>query len=210
MLDGRPGADRRGAQGLIAPHAGYIYSGAVAASVYARLAPVAARIKRVVLLGPAHRVAVRRPGAARRRRLRKPRWARCRSIATRSARISDLPQVSDQPRGARARALAGSALPFLQSVLGRVRAGAAGGRPRQSRRGRRRARSPVGRRRNADRDQLRPLALPRLRSGAGDRPRHRAHHPAMRQPSLNHHQACGATRSTACSWPLRAEASCPS
>ncbi|MEW8625681.1 MAG: AmmeMemoRadiSam system protein B [Candidatus Thiodiazotropha sp.] len=41
---------------LIAPHAGYIYSGSVAARVYARLKPVADRIKRVVLLGPSHRV----------------------------------------------------------------------------------------------------------------------------------------------------------
>ncbi len=41
---------------LIVPHAGYIYSGAVAAQAYATLAPVAADIKRVVLFGPAHRV----------------------------------------------------------------------------------------------------------------------------------------------------------
>lgn len=44
---------------IIAPHAGYIYSGAVAASAYVRLKPVAGRIRRVVLLGPCHRVAVR-------------------------------------------------------------------------------------------------------------------------------------------------------
>jgi hypothetical protein len=41
---------------LIAPHAGYIYSGPVAASAYAQLAPVRQRIRRVVLLGPSHRV----------------------------------------------------------------------------------------------------------------------------------------------------------
>lgn len=41
---------------LIVPHAGYVYSGPVAASGYARLAPAAGRITRVVLLGPAHRV----------------------------------------------------------------------------------------------------------------------------------------------------------
>jgi MEMO1 family protein len=44
---------------IIAPHAGYIYSGPVAASVYALLAPARSRISRVVLLGPTHRVAVR-------------------------------------------------------------------------------------------------------------------------------------------------------
>jgi AmmeMemoRadiSam system protein B len=40
---------------LVVPHAGYLYSGPVAASAYARLRPHAARYRRVVLLGPAHR-----------------------------------------------------------------------------------------------------------------------------------------------------------
>jgi hypothetical protein len=44
---------------IIAPHAGYMYSGAVAAAAYARLRPAASRISRVVLLGPVHRVPVR-------------------------------------------------------------------------------------------------------------------------------------------------------
>jgi len=39
---------------LIAPHAGYIYSGPIAATAYATLAPRAADIHRVVLLGPSH------------------------------------------------------------------------------------------------------------------------------------------------------------
>ena len=39
---------------VIAPHAGYIYSGPIAASAYARLAPARDTIKRVVLLGPSH------------------------------------------------------------------------------------------------------------------------------------------------------------
>lgn len=44
---------------LIVPHAGYIYSGAIAASAYVALQGIASRIRRVVLLGPTHRVAVR-------------------------------------------------------------------------------------------------------------------------------------------------------
>jgi MEMO1 family protein len=44
---------------LIAPHAGYIYSGPIAASAYACLRPFASIITRVVLLGPCHRVTVR-------------------------------------------------------------------------------------------------------------------------------------------------------
>lgn len=43
---------------LIVPHAGYIYSGAIAATAYVSLKTISTRIQRVVLLGPAHRVAV--------------------------------------------------------------------------------------------------------------------------------------------------------
>lgn len=44
---------------LIVPHAGYIYSGPVAANAYARLLPYNAQYQRVILLGPCHRVLVR-------------------------------------------------------------------------------------------------------------------------------------------------------
>ena len=44
---------------LIVPHAGYIYSGPVAATAYARLRSYRDQYTRVILLGPAHRVAVR-------------------------------------------------------------------------------------------------------------------------------------------------------
>lgn len=43
---------------LIVPYAGYRYSGAVAAAAYARLAAARHTIRRVILLGPSHRVAV--------------------------------------------------------------------------------------------------------------------------------------------------------
>ena len=52
----RPGATPKA---IIAPHAGYVYSGPIAANAYALLAPARDVIKRVVLLGPTHRVAVR-------------------------------------------------------------------------------------------------------------------------------------------------------
>lgn len=51
--------DRALPKAIIAPHAGYIYSGPVAASVYALLKPARGLVRRVVLLGPTHRVAVR-------------------------------------------------------------------------------------------------------------------------------------------------------
>lgn len=44
---------------LIVPHAGYVYSGPVAASAYGLLRRHGDRVRRVVLLGPAHRVALR-------------------------------------------------------------------------------------------------------------------------------------------------------
>jgi len=44
---------------LIVPHAGYIYSGHVAAHAYSLLRPAMGIVKRVVLLGPCHRVGVR-------------------------------------------------------------------------------------------------------------------------------------------------------
>lgn len=42
---------------IIVPHAGYVYSGATAGFAYSRLATSNPAIKRVVLLGPAHRLA---------------------------------------------------------------------------------------------------------------------------------------------------------
>jgi hypothetical protein len=41
---------------IIAPHAGYVYSGPVAGSAYARLAALRGRVRRVVLIGPSHHV----------------------------------------------------------------------------------------------------------------------------------------------------------
>jgi MEMO1 family protein len=54
-------ADTSGAapKALIAPHAGYVYSGPVAASAYKLIESLRGRITRVVLLGPAHRVPFR-------------------------------------------------------------------------------------------------------------------------------------------------------
>ena len=59
LAEARAAAPPRAARpkALVAPHAGYRYSGPVAASAYARVDP--AGIRRVVLLGPAHRVALR-------------------------------------------------------------------------------------------------------------------------------------------------------
>jgi AmmeMemoRadiSam system protein B len=54
-----PTADAPVPKALVVPHAGYVYSGAIAASAYARIIPARSTIRRVVLLGPSHRVYVR-------------------------------------------------------------------------------------------------------------------------------------------------------
>lgn len=45
------------AKAIIVPHAGYMYSGPIAASAYKQILPFKDKITRVVLLGPSHRVA---------------------------------------------------------------------------------------------------------------------------------------------------------
>lgn len=54
-----PNANGPAPKAMIAPHAGYIYSGPVAATAFAHLAAMRDQVTRVVLIGPAHYVAVR-------------------------------------------------------------------------------------------------------------------------------------------------------
>lgn len=58
LLEAAPEASTE-PRALIAPHAGFIYSGPVAASAYCQLAARRPRTHRVLLLGPSHRVAFR-------------------------------------------------------------------------------------------------------------------------------------------------------
>lgn len=58
LASAKPAAQVAVPKAIIAPHAGYVYSGPIAASIYALIEPARARIRRVVLLGPTHRVAV--------------------------------------------------------------------------------------------------------------------------------------------------------
>lgn len=54
-----PHADAAVPEAIVVPHAGLVYSGPIAASAYLRLAPARSRIRRVVLVGPSHRVRLR-------------------------------------------------------------------------------------------------------------------------------------------------------
>src|SRR2546423_10414606 len=60
LLGGVEPAPRLGfPKALVVPHAGYIYSGPVAARAYDEIAAARGIVRRVVLLGPVHRVPVR-------------------------------------------------------------------------------------------------------------------------------------------------------
>lgn len=56
LFAGLPAVSTSPPRGLIAPHAGYIYSGQTAAAAYRSLESVQGGVERVALLGPAHRV----------------------------------------------------------------------------------------------------------------------------------------------------------
>lgn len=118
LLDAVPPAGDSPAapKALIVPHAGYVYSGSTAALAYARLLPWRQTIRRVVLLGPVHRVPVRGlalPGAAA---FATP-LGEVPVDADAVAALAALPQVVTSPA---AHALEHSLevqLPFLQTVL---------------------------------------------------------------------------------------------
>jgi hypothetical protein len=102
---------------LVVPHAGYIYSGAVAARAYDDIAPARGIVKRVVLLGPVHRVAVRGlalPGAA----FFDTPLGRIAIDQQAVAELASLPQViASAPAHAMEHSLEVQ-LPFLQKALG--------------------------------------------------------------------------------------------
>lgn len=101
---------------LIVPHAGYIYSGPIAASAYATLRPIAKRIRRVVLLGPTHRVAVRGLALSDAEAFDTP-LGRVRIDAAAAQSIMNLPQVSISPHVHAQEHSLEVHLPFLQSIL---------------------------------------------------------------------------------------------
>ena len=101
---------------LIVPHAGYIYSGPIAASAYTLLEPLRALIRRVVLLGPVHRVWVAGlalPGVAA---FETP-LGRVPLDQAGIAAIADLPQVTVSAAAHAEEHSLEVHLPFLQTVL---------------------------------------------------------------------------------------------
>jgi MEMO1 family protein len=112
-----PRAGEPAPKALIVPHAGYVYSGPVAASAYARIARHAASIRRVVLLGPAHRVFLRGLAMPRADAFATPLGvvpvdgaALDAVVALPQVKISDAPHAGEHSLEVQ--------LPFLQRVLG--------------------------------------------------------------------------------------------
>jgi len=117
LASARTGFSSRPPKALIVPHAGYVYSGPVAASAYARLGELCGRIRRVVLLGPTHRVWVRGLALPEADRFATP-LGEVQLDREGMQRLNDLPQVT---RSAAAHQMEHSLevqLPFLQQVLG--------------------------------------------------------------------------------------------
>jgi MEMO1 family protein len=102
---------------IVVPHAGYIYSGPIAASAYARLAPHAADIRRVILLGPSHRVAVRGLAVPHARSFATP-LGNVPLDTDAIAAVLKLPQVIQHDAAHAQEHSLEVQLPFLQQVLG--------------------------------------------------------------------------------------------
>ncbi len=103
---------------LIVPHAGYVYSGPVAASAYARLAPARESIERVVLIGPAHYLPIRGLAASGADAFATPLGAVPVDRAAIDS-LGDLPQVAVRDDAHRREHCLEVQLPFLQTILKR-------------------------------------------------------------------------------------------
>ena len=102
---------------LIAPHAGYVYSGPIAASAYAQVRSQRGLIRRVVLLGPVHRVPVRGLALPGVQRFATP-LGEVPVDAEAVDALRDLPQVVESPAAHATEHSLEVHLPFLQRVLG--------------------------------------------------------------------------------------------
>ena len=104
LAEAKPGPHPKA---IIAPHAGYVYSGPIAASVYKRINPE--DVSRAVLIGPSHRVAFRGLAASS-----APAWRT--PLGEVSVARPNFVQISDAVH-AQEHSLEVQ-VPFLQMVLG--------------------------------------------------------------------------------------------
>ncbi len=116
--DGRLANSPTVPKALIVPHAGYVYSGPVAAAAYVRLEPARDTIERVVIIGPAHRVALRGLALPEAELFSTPLG----QVPVDELAVASLRGLEQVTVSARAHEFEHSLevhLPFLQTVLGR-------------------------------------------------------------------------------------------
>ena len=116
LLAQAPPATGPSPKAIIAPHAGYIYSGPIAASAYAQLAPSRDTTKRVILLGPSHFVALKGLAASSAQAFTTPLGAVPVDVEA-LRQISSLPQVKMLDEAHEREHSLEVQLPFLQTVL---------------------------------------------------------------------------------------------
>lgn len=110
-------AESKVPKAIIAPHAGFIYSGPIAASAYKALQSARDRIQRVVLLGPDHRVGFRGLALSSADAWDTPLG--CIPLDHKAAALlQDLPQVTVFDEAHRQEHSLEVQLPFLQRLLG--------------------------------------------------------------------------------------------
>ena len=117
LLDAAARIDGPAPKAMIVPHAGYVYSGPVAATAYRTLRAARGLIRRVVLLGPAHRVAVRGLALPAARAFATP-LGEIPLDQELAERLRGLPQVCEHARCHAPEHSLEVQLPFLQRVLG--------------------------------------------------------------------------------------------
>jgi AmmeMemoRadiSam system protein B len=115
LLDEAKGQGEHAPKALIVPHAGYVYSGPVAASAYSLLRPYRDRYSRVILLGPCHRVPVGGMALSTADAFRTPLGDV--PIDTVAVSMIDLPGVQDADISHQYEHSLEVHLPFLQTVL---------------------------------------------------------------------------------------------
>ena len=112
-----PPEDRSTPKAVIAPHAGYVYSGPIAGSAFSALAASSGSIRRVILIGPAHYVPIRGLALPGHSRFATP-LGEVRIEPEGAQAALRLPQVRVVPEAhAREHSLEVE-LPFLQALLG--------------------------------------------------------------------------------------------
>jgi AmmeMemoRadiSam system protein B/AmmeMemoRadiSam system protein A len=105
---------------IIGPHAGYVYSGPVAARAYARLAAAQGKISRVVLIGPSHYIAFRGLAVDTAEAWAMP-GGTVRLDTDAVARLRSLPMVGELDAAYQGEHALEVHVPFLQQVLGDFR-----------------------------------------------------------------------------------------